>query len=169
MQGSLDDPRWKELHGGYKMPYDASIPLRRMEAGENVWEELWDELHHQGDVDTASYAAVPHLVRLAGQKRDFNLYALIAVIEVERHRKSNPPIPDWLVADYQQAWRALTVLALQDLNGQCDSSLVQPALTVLALARGLTQLGALLLHLDEPEISELAEERLGWSELYGSG
>lgn len=165
---TLEDPRWADLLGGYKTPYDASVPLRRMEAGEDVWEELWDVLHHQGDVDTASYAAVPHLVRLARQKRNFNLYALVGVIEVERHRKSNPPIPDWLLADYQQAWRDLRALALQDLTGPSDSSLIRPALTVLALARGLTQFGAVLLHLDESEIDELAEERLAWSELYGS-
>lgn len=140
-----------------------------MEAGEYVWDELWDEPHHQGDVDTASYAAVPHLVRLAKDKRDFNLYALVGVIEVKRHRKSNPPIPDWLLLDYPQAWRDLTALALQDLTGPCNSSLLQPALTVLALAKGLTQFGAVLLRLDESEIDELAEERLAWSELYGSG
>lgn len=34
---TLDDPRWQELQGGYKLPYDASIPLRRMEAGNDVW------------------------------------------------------------------------------------------------------------------------------------
>ncbi|MFN8607511.1 MAG: hypothetical protein U0931_08265 [Vulcanimicrobiota bacterium] len=148
---SLDDARWKDLLGGYKAPYDAAAPLRRMEAGEDVWEELWNELHHQGDVDTASYTAVPHLVRLAKKNRDFNLYALVGVIEVERHRKTNPPIPDWLLADDQQAWRDWTALALQDLTGPCDSSLVQPAL---------------LQHLDDSDIDELAEERLAWSELY---
>jgi hypothetical protein len=166
MHPSLDDPRWKELHGGYRVPFDASVPLRRMEAGEEVWAELWDGLHHQGDVGIASYAAVPHLVRLAGQQRDWNLYALVGVIEVERHRKGNPAVPDWLLADYEQAWRDLTVLALRDLAGPCDSSLVQSALSVLALSKGLTQFGAVLLHLDESEIRELAEERLGWSELY---
>jgi HTH-type transcriptional regulator/antitoxin HigA len=28
---TLDDRLWKELKGGYKIPYDVSIPLRRLE------------------------------------------------------------------------------------------------------------------------------------------
>jgi hypothetical protein len=45
---SLTDPIWRELEGGYRMPYDASKALAQMEGGESVWEELWEELHHQG-------------------------------------------------------------------------------------------------------------------------
>src|SRR5690349_23245448 len=111
---SLTDTRWRFLKGGYRIPYDASNALRRLEEGHAVWDELWQELHHQGAVGDASYAAVPHLVRICGNAthRGWNLYALAAVIEVERHRKSNPPIPDWLSADYMAAWRDLEKLAL---------------------------------------------------------
>jgi hypothetical protein len=103
---SLTDPRWRSLKGGYRRVYDASGALRRLEEGHDVWDELWEELHHQGDVGEASYAAVPQLVRISrdGGHRDWNLYALVARIEIERHRKSNPPIPDWLLADYSSAW-----------------------------------------------------------------
>ena len=38
----LDDTRWGELEGSYRVPYDASVVLRRMEAGEDVWQELSD-------------------------------------------------------------------------------------------------------------------------------
>jgi hypothetical protein len=55
----LTDTIWRELQGGYRIPYDASKTLVRMERGESVWEELWNELHHQGDVGVASYAAIP--------------------------------------------------------------------------------------------------------------
>ncbi len=47
---SLDDTRWKDLRGGYGIPYDVSIALRSMQDGIDVWEVLWNELHHQGDV-----------------------------------------------------------------------------------------------------------------------
>lgn len=89
---NLDDPKWKELNGGYRTPYDASIALRELEAGEDAWDELWQELHHQGDVGEASYAAVPHLVRIAGaaSEIDRNLFSLVATIEIERHRGGNP-------------------------------------------------------------------------------
>ncbi|HEY0686085.1 MAG TPA: hypothetical protein VGD45_27325 [Steroidobacter sp.] len=62
---SLDDERWRQLKGGYRVTYDPSGALKLLESGVDVWGELWDELHHQGDVDVASYAAVPHLVRIA--------------------------------------------------------------------------------------------------------
>ncbi len=94
----LDDPRWSTLRGGYRAPYDASLPLAALERGEDGWNDLWDGLHHQGDVGEASYAAVPHLVRIASgwPTRDWNVYSLVSLIEVERHRRGNPPIPAWL-------------------------------------------------------------------------
>lgn len=42
---SLDDPRWKHLQGGDRVPYDASVALARLARGEDVWDELWQELH----------------------------------------------------------------------------------------------------------------------------
>lgn len=90
---SLGDPRWDELTGGYKVPYDPSAALSRLERGEVAWDELWEELHHQGDAGAALYAAVPHLVRIgrSSPKRDWNLYGLVSMIEIERHRKLTSP------------------------------------------------------------------------------
>lgn len=165
---ALTDKRWQQLHGGYRIPFDASVPLAKLEAGKPAWDELWQELHHQGDVGEASYAAVPHLVRIAQAAgvRDWNMYALVAIIEIERHRKKNPPLPDWLRSDYEAAWRDIADLALKDLAAGDDSSTVQSALCVVAIARGQLKLGALVCHFDESEIAELAEERLAWSQLY---
>src|SRR5262245_42780053 len=126
---SLTDQRWRTLNGGYGTTYDASVALRRLEEGHDAWDELWNELHHQGDVGEASYASVPHLVRIcqAEPRRDWNLYALVGLIEIERHRKSNPPLPDWLSADYFGAWRELEKLALYDLSNASDGELTQTA------------------------------------------
>jgi hypothetical protein len=60
-----------------------------------VWHELWDELHHQGDVGEASYAAVPIIVE-SYQKRgviDWNAYAIVAIIELARNERDNPDVP----------------------------------------------------------------------------
>jgi len=98
---SLEDEKWKELQGGYRCRYDASVALRSLQSGIDVWGELWNELHHQGDVGLASYAAIPHLVQIAGGAalRDWNFYGLVATIEVERHRRENPALPSWLADD----------------------------------------------------------------------
>lgn len=164
----LSDPRWKSLEGGYKVPYDASAPLLRLERGEDAWEELWEELHHQGDVGEASYASVPHLVRICSARatRDWNLYSLVSTIEVERHRKSNPPLPEWLRGDYQGALRDLLALGLKDLAAVEDALTLRSILGAVALAKGALQLGAWIAFADESEIQELLEDRQGWSELY---
>jgi hypothetical protein len=165
---ALTDRRWQQLHGGYRIPFDASVPLAQLEAGKPVWDQLWEELHHQGDVGEASYAAVPHLVRIAQgiTVRDWNVYALVALIEIERHRKNNPPLPDWLRPDYEAAWRDITTLALTDLAASSDPFTVRSALGVVAVGRGQLKLGALLCHFDDSELTELAEEKLAWSQLY---
>jgi hypothetical protein len=96
MMLALDDKRWQSYLGGYGVPYDASQLLRRLLEGgadDELWEELWTELHHQGDVGQASYAAVPWLVEYVRRSPqiDWNALALIAKIELERGCHNNPP------------------------------------------------------------------------------
>ena len=46
----FDDEGWLGLLGGYRVPYDPRGALRSLEEGndmENVWRELWNDLHHQ--------------------------------------------------------------------------------------------------------------------------
>ena len=61
-------------------------------------DERWQNLEGQGDVGVASYAAVPHLVRLYRQRGavDWNTYAIVAVIELARDTGKNPEVPNWL-------------------------------------------------------------------------
>ena len=97
---SFDDECWKHLTGGYKIPFDPRPSLRKLENQHDTataWKELWDELHHQGDVGDASYAAVPELVRLHRivGAADWNFYAMVAIIELSRTESQNPELPDW--------------------------------------------------------------------------
>ena len=80
----FDDKRWEGLKGGYKIAYDPRPALRELESGnpvDPIWDELWEDLHHQDTIGEASYAAVPHLVRhiSRSQKPDWNPYGLVAV------------------------------------------------------------------------------------------
>ncbi|HEX5830362.1 MAG TPA: hypothetical protein VFY16_05225, partial [Gemmatimonadaceae bacterium] len=160
---SLDDPRWRTLHGGYRQPYDPTPVLRGLAtewADEQAWEELWAELHHQGDVGEASYAALTVIADLARRvpARGWSVYALATTIETERHARRNPPLPGWLADDYARAWATLLELALADLRAAVDPLVVRSALAVVALARGATKLGALIGWLDESEIDEYLDE-----------
>jgi hypothetical protein len=164
----LTDTIWRELQGGHRVPYDVSKVLVRMECGESVWEELWNELHHQGDVGVASYAAIPQIVRISAARRDrdWNLYALASTIEIGRHRKNNPPLPEWLADSYNTAWEGIVKLALCDLAGKPDELTLRSALAVVALGRGDLKLGALLNHSETAEIAAYVEDNLAWSSLY---
>jgi hypothetical protein len=164
----LEDEKWLELQGGYRIPYDASVALRSMQNGIDVWDELWEELHHQGDVGVASYAAVPHIVRIAEAmtKRERNFYGLVTTIEVERHRKGNPAIPEWLKSDYADALARASALAFADMASEKDDTTIRAMLSLIALAKGEVKLGAMLSGLDSSELDEWLEDRLAWSELY---
>jgi len=164
----LDDPKWKELSGGYRMPCDVPSMLRKLEAGEDAWHDLWEELHHQGDVGEASYAAVPHLARIAERtsRRDWNFYSLVSVIEIERHRRTNPPLPTWLEQNYKSAWSVVVRLAIQDVVHVEDALMLRSILGAIALARKSVKLGIFLAFSDESEIHQIVEDRYGWSTLY---
>lgn len=156
----FEDKRWTELLGGYRVAYDPRPALTRLEAGRNmdgVWSELWNGLHHQGDVDTASYAAVPHLVRIhrARDVPDWNTYALLGVIAIASRAPRNPAIPMWLREGYDTAWAEIVGLAVHDLARSSEVLLTRSALGVIALARNLARLGEAALRFDEDELDEM--------------
>jgi hypothetical protein len=139
---SMDDDRWAQLFGGYRMPYDPRPLLAKLEAGkdtEGVWHGLWDELHHQGDVGEASYAAVPQIVRIYRHHDvvDWNTYAIVAIIDLARGRGKNPVVPQWLEEGYFAAIRELADLGRADLSCAQDAEELRAILAVIALSREL--------------------------------
>lgn len=86
-----------QLISAYRIPYDPSSALKLLGSDRDAaLNELWENLYHQGDVDTASYAAVPKLVE-AGE------LSLVAAIEVARHEGRNPDVPSEISSTYKQA------------------------------------------------------------------
>jgi len=70
------------------------------------WFTLWSSLCHQGDVYSASLAAVPDLVALArsrGGLAGLECLYLAASIELERHAPHGPDLPSELRLAYQRA------------------------------------------------------------------
>jgi hypothetical protein len=128
-----------------------------------VWEELWTELHHQGDVGDASYAAVPHLVRIhrTHGRIDWNTYALVATIELARDSRSNPAMPEWLADGYGRALEELAGLALEQLKDAKDPESVRSMLAIIAIWKGVRTYGRVLAELSEDEVRELEEQALG--------
>jgi hypothetical protein len=159
----LDDELWNGLCGGYGEPYDPRGAIRRLlENDSSAWDELWEELHHQGDVGEASYAALPALVRVHQRRGipDWNTYALAATIEEARRNPKNPPVPDWLLPDYKAAWSELETLALRELPAANSNELTDSIIAALALAKQRVTLARMAM-LTEDERQEMLDTA-GW-------
>lgn len=94
----FDNPLWPHPRGGYQILCDPRNALRALKHDKETagaWKELLSELHHQGDPGEASYASVPHLVRIHDIRDlpNWNTYALTATIEEGRRAGHNPGLP----------------------------------------------------------------------------
>lgn len=162
----LDDAGWTRLQGGYRVSYDPRDALRTLEQGKDTataWEELWNELHHQGDIGEASYAAVPHLVRIHEARGipDANTYALVATIEQARQAGHNPGLPASLREAYESGWRRLMELGLLELRTAEDPTLISSIVAVVAMGKGQLALGRFAALFDEDERTEILI-KAGW-------
>jgi hypothetical protein len=154
---NLDDRRWSDLTGGYRTLFDPRPLLAKLETGQDAavaWHGLWEELHHQGDVGEASYAAVPHLVRIHRKLAvvEHNAYAMVALIELARKKSGNPELPKWLEEDYFAAIRELAEIGAVEILRTQDLEVVRAILGVLALAKGLRIHGKFLVEYSEDEL-----------------
>jgi hypothetical protein len=162
---TLDDNLWKTLKGGYKIDYDVSIPLRRLEQTENkeeikkILDELWNELHHQGDVGLASYMALPQLVRISKSKGlfDWNVLAICSVIEQQRHLGHNPPLPKEFTDYYKNGLMELKEFVISKINSEMDETLLLTALSTLATCNGQVKLGKAIINLEPDVLDEFLE------------
>ena len=101
-------------------------------------------------------------------QRDWNLYGLIAMIEIERHCRGNPPVPGWLAPDYAVALEELLPIACGDLQAAKDPIVLQSLLGVIALIKGNLRLGILISYGDDEQYEDLLEKYYGWSDLYSA-
>jgi hypothetical protein len=147
------------MTGGYKMPLDPRPLLIRLETEQDasvVWKELWNELHHQGDIGDASFAAVPHLVRICRKRGvfDWNTYAIVAVIELARNVGANPDVPLWLKDEYFQSIHELAEIGAVEVLHANTVEDVRAILSVIAIERGLRKHGEFLLKYSEDELAD---------------
>jgi hypothetical protein len=157
---SFDDNRWNDLTGGYRMKWDPRPLLAQLESEQTrdtAWRDLCEQLHHQGDVGEASYASVPHLVRI--HRKGFldasNTYAIFAIIELARGEGTNPKVPNWLEEDYFGAIRELPDIAAAEISRTQEPDAIRAILGVIALAKGLRMHGRFLVKYSEDEMLDI--------------
>ena len=124
---------WEHLVSGYRLPYDPRPAIADIKSGKG-WHDLWENLHHQGDVDTASYAAVPLIADLVldGTTTDWNAFLLIAVIEEARQQERNPTLPPWAAEPYEAALRKMFEAGLARLTEADEETFILAIFAVLA-------------------------------------
>ncbi|WP_292929206.1 hypothetical protein [Novosphingobium sp. PASSN1] len=148
-----------ELYDAYGNPFDPRPIIARWRSGEapGAVGTLWERLYHQGNVGSASYAAVPDLVELleTSSQPDWDAYALIATIE-EARADGAELIPPSLIPAYTAAWRSVLPLAIRDLANASQGELVRSLIAVIAHAKGQHSLAAIALCSDDER-----EEMLG--------
>jgi len=163
---NLDSPKWSELKHAYGSASDIPDLLRQLEAmpssdgRKEPWFSIWSSLAHQGDVYTATFAAVPHIVRILSQaptKADFSYFGFPAWVEVCR-QKNSVPIPKELETDYFAALKLLPSLVASAAEREWDEIFLACALSAIAAAKGFGSVAEAVQEL-RPKV---AEEFMEW-------
>ena len=163
---SLDSPKWSELSHAYGDASDIPNLLRRLEnmpsaEGEKEpWFSIWSSLAHQGDVYSASFAAVPHIVRILSQdptKADYSFFEFPAWVEICRQKKA-VAIPKELEADYFLALKNLPHLVASTAEREWDKNFLVSALSAIAVSKGYGSVANVIMELTP----DIANEFLEW-------
>jgi hypothetical protein len=163
----LESPRWAELQHAYGAAADIPALLRRLqalpssEANEEPWFSIWDSLAHQGDVYSASFAAVPYVVEAlasAPNRASATYFHFPAWVEVCRQNRG-VAIPQDLDASYFSALARLPALAGAASVHPWDADFTASVLAAIAAAKGNAKVAEAVMELTP----EVAEKFLVWS------
>lgn len=164
----LNSPQWDELHDAYGSAAKIPALLRQLSAlpsdngSDEPWFSLWSALAHQGDVYSASFAAVPHVIEAiaSAPERVSDVYFHFpAWIEICRH-KNGVDVPDELAACYFDALKRVPALVAGAVEKQWSVAFTGCALSATAAAKGQHDLAEALLELTS---SDTVSEFLEWS------
>jgi hypothetical protein len=163
---SLESPEWSELKHAYGNASDIPNLLRQLnslpssEGDKEPWFSIWSSLAHQGDVYSASFAAVPyvtHALKQAPAKADFSFFQFPAWVEVCRQKQS-VAIPEQLKVDYFAALAELPSLVAAAADREWDSNFLCCALSAIAASKGFGSVAEAVQEINP----EIAEEFMEW-------
>jgi len=165
----LNSPQWGDLRDAYGSASKIPELLRQLSdlpsdnGTSEPWFSLWSALAHQGDVYSASFAAVPHVIEAiaSSPERATDVYFHFpAWIEICRH-KNSVAVPDELAVGYFDALKRIPALVAKAAEKQWSTALTACALSAIAAAKGQHEIAEALLELSSPDaISEFLE----WSD-----
>lgn len=165
----LDDTAWSGLSDAYGASTDIprlladaeSLPEDRGSDTEPYF-SLWSALCHQGDVYSASYAALPHLVRIVeGNPARFRwtMLLLVHAIEAARSEGRGPPLPRDLAIPYQNALARVPAMASTLLAGDRTEVELRVILAACASSKGFAAIGEAIAELTPDVTKQFLEDR----------
>lgn len=162
---SLDSPRWNTLQHAYGVASDIPALLRQLTAlpdshgKSEPWFSLWSALAHQGDVYSASFAAVPHVVEALSSspsKAGSTYFQFPAWVEICR-AKNCISVPSDLLPAYHAALAKLPSLVAAAAEREWDEDLLVCTLSAIAASRGFTTVAEAALELTPSVATEFME------------
>jgi hypothetical protein len=165
---SLNSPEWANLEHAYGPASDIPELLRQLQdlpdavGNSEPWFSIWSALAHQGDVYSASFAAVPHVVQVLASApgRVSQVYFQFpAWVEICR-RKHSLELPKSLSSSYLDALSQLPALVAAASSRSWDSDFMRSALAAIAVAKGSHQVAEACMEL----APQVATDFLAWFE-----
>lgn len=98
---------------------------------------------------------IPPVKTAMTRAADWNLYAMVPIIELARTESQNPELPDWLRDDYLRSIQELAPMGAKDILSAEESETKRAILSVIAMARGLRTQGKFLVSYSEDELFEM--------------
>lgn len=165
---ALSGAEWEELRHAYGPASDIPPLLRDLaelppcdSAETEPYFTLWSSLCHQGDVYSASYAALPHLAMVCGKnpgQAHWSILQLAIAIELSRLDGYGPAVPDSLAGAYDAAIKELPGIAVDMLRAQGAKLPTNIAAAALAVGNKQPRLAEAFFELDV----DTAEPFLEW-------
>ena len=141
---SLESLRWAELQHGYGSATDIPALIEKLVGLPSAsdrsepWFSIWSALAHQGDVYSASFAAVPHVIRIletSPLKAGAVYFQFPAWVEICR-KKKGVKVPEDLAPAYFEALSKLPALVAAASDREWDAEFLQCALSAIAASKG---------------------------------
>jgi hypothetical protein len=162
---SLDSPKWSELSHAYGSASDMPALIRQLDdfpsARNNAepWYSIWSALAHQGDVYSASFAAVPHVVRaisIAPTRASNTYFQFPTWVEICRHRHGIQ-VPENLLPAYSEALNMLPELVCAAAARDWDDDFLVCALSSFAVAKQSPRIAEAILEFTPETVKEFLD------------
>ena len=124
---------------------------QNFETIDEIWKDIWKNLHNQGDVSIQSYLSLPQIVNIYIHKKlyDENLLNFCNIIEQQRRLGINPELPAEHENYYYNGLNLLKSYAISQLKTPLNETLFTLTLALIANCNGNVMLGKSIFELKD--------------------